>query len=399
MFRLRAVDKVRPLYNPFVMAIEKNRASGDPKGLRRFLFVGVAVALGVAVGLALIEFGVGAYINYVSSREQMDPGFLVFEPELGWQMAPNWNGRHRHHDFDVRYSTNSRGLRGRWPEPEAGTRRYVFVGDSFTFGLGANDDETFVQRLGGFDPASVYLNAGVAGYSTDQEYLFLQRHLREWRADEVIVVVYLANDLLDNNLRYPLQASMGKPLFIVDGGESGLRLTNVPVPLEPKPPEEQNRTLATMVLGEDGARKQASSWRSRWQLARILGFSESAGSTDLAGMPGRLADPVDLFVRLTQNIRQLCMEGDVRLRLILMPGRSYIELPNSLSAHYQDFVRGAILARQADLGVRVIDLASALRDERKKGEKNLFHPNEGHLTARGHQVVADVLRSRLSAAQ
>lgn len=356
------------------------------------MFMGFAVAIGIVFGLALLEFCAGSYAAYISSREQMDSGFLVFDPDLGWQMAPGWGGRHRHYDFDVRYSTNSRGLRGPWPEAAGESRRYVFLGDSFTFGLGVNDDETFVQRLGTANPATTYLNAGVAGYSTDQEYLYLKRHLAEWRASDIALVVYLANDLLDDTLSYPLQANMGKPLFVADGG--GLRLTNVPVPLRPKPPEEQIRTLSTMVLGEDEAQKQTASWRSRWQLARILGFSEAAAGKAISSMPERLAYPLDLFVKLAQNIRQLCDENHVKLSLVLMPGRSYVEQPDSLSAQYQDFLRQAILARQADLGVPMTDLAVLLRAERGKGQKHLFHPHEGHLTAAGHQVVADLLRKR-----
>src|SRR5262249_8326325 len=161
-----------------------------------------------------------------------------------WRMQRNWSGRHRHHDFDVRYTTNDRGLRGPWPEAgnsPTGTRRYVFVGDSFTFGLGVNDNDTFVQQLNRDGGDAVYRNAGIAGYSTDQEYLFLKEELPSWQAGTVALVVYLVNDLLDNTLRYPLQAMMAKPLFTLESGE--LKLANVPVPLQPKPAEEQRRSL------------------------------------------------------------------------------------------------------------------------------------------------------------
>jgi lysophospholipase L1-like esterase len=353
------------------------------------VFMLLALLLGILGGLALLEIGMRYYAAYVRSQEQMDPGLLVYDPQLGWLMARNWSGRHRHHDFDVRYTTNDQGLRGPWPEPQ-GQPRYAFVGDSFTFGLGVNDDETFVKRLEDADPSTIYLNAGIAGFSTDQEYLYLKERLAGWRLDKMAVVVFLANDLLDNALRFPLQAQMAKPLFQLESGE--LRLTNVPVPVQSKPAEEQRRTLGTLVLGEEGSQRQESSWRNQWQLTRSLGLAEAADAVALEEMPQRLGYPMKLFVRLIQEIHKLCEENHVSVSVILMPGRSYVDLPISLSARFQDAVRQDIVARQAELGVPVIDLALPLLQVKQKTGLPLFHPNEGHLTAAGHRVVAELLR-------
>jgi len=323
----------------------------------------------------------------------MDPGFLIYDSQFGWQMAPNWKGRHRHYDFDVHYTTNFSGLRGPWPEPTPGRPRYAFLGDSFTFGLGVNDDETFVQRLSKAEPFNVYLNAGVAGYSTDQEYLYLKQRILEWRLNGVALVVYLANDLLDNTLQFPLQAEMGKPLFVLESQK--LRLTNVPVPVRPKPPEEHHRTLGTMILGEAAAREQSASWRSQWQLAQRLGVEARPSDETLARIPDRLSSAVDLFLSVTQEMRRVCEQNQVTLKLILMPGRSYVELPDSVSAGFQDYMRQTILARQSSMGVPVLDLATALREQYRQNGKRLFHPNEGHLTALGHEVVSQLLRDTI----
>src|SRR5262245_38458259 len=279
--------------------------SGPTSTSRLLAYKLIALLIGITGGLALSEIGMRYYVRYVGSQERIDPGFLVFDSKLGCRMQRNWSGQHRHHDFDVRYTTNDRGLRGPWPEAGESSNaanRYVFVGDSFTFGLGVNDNDTFVQLLNRDGAGALYLNAGMAGYSTDQEYLFLKEELPSWHAGKVFMVVYLVNDLLDNTLRYPLQAVMAKPLFTLESGE--LKLTNVPVPLQPKPPDDQRRTLGTMVLGEDLAREQDRSWRNQWQLARILGFSEDATDQALAEIPQHLAYPVDLFVRLARTIKQ-----------------------------------------------------------------------------------------------
>jgi lysophospholipase L1-like esterase len=356
---------------------------------RQVVHACITVLIGTLLGAAAVEFGLRYYTRYVQSQEQMTPGMLVYDPQLGWRMAANWQGRHVHFDFDVRYSTNDRGLRGaNWPRP-TGSERIAVLGDSFTFGLGVNDDETFVQLLNAGGSGATYLNVGIAGYSTDQQLLYLRDRLATWQVDQLVLVVYLANDLLDNRLRFPLQAEMGKPLFLT--GPSGLQLTNVADPTGPKPPEERARTLATEVLG----RELPGTWRNQWQITRSLGLTESAEPELLAGMAGRLAEPVDLFVQLVAGIRSLCTANNVGLRLVLMPGRSHVEMPSSLSAAFQDELRRQIIARHEDLGTPPIDLASRLRERFAATGEHLFFPNEGHLNPAGHRAVAQLLRKAL----
>jgi lysophospholipase L1-like esterase len=353
---------------------------------RRISFAFFAALFGVAVSLVLVETALRFYAGYVQSRERMAPGFLVYDPTLGWRMAARWSGRHVHYDFDAQYTTNAQGLRGtEWLDPAIGNRRIAFLGDSFTFGLGVNDDETFVARLQSGDGEATYLNAGIAGYSTDQQLLYLRDHLASWDLDGLVLVVYLANDLLDNELRFPLQAQMGKPLFVK--GSAGIELRNVPVPQVSKPPEEQARTLAVAVFGQEIPR----SWRNKWQLTRTLGLAETTDPELLTGMPARLAAPIDLFVQLVAAIQELCAINDVSLSIVLMPGRSFVELPESLSAIFQEASRSAILERQVDLGVPVIDLASQLREHYAMTGEQLFFPNEGHLNPAGHAIVAELL--------
>jgi lysophospholipase L1-like esterase len=358
---------------------------------RSFLFASIVVLIAAIASLAVAEISLRYYAGYVQAQEQMDPGFLVYDDLLGWRMAPDWSGRHVHYDFDARYTTNSAGLRGAgWPGPVASVgERVVFLGDSFTFGLGVNDDETFVQVLQAADSDNTYFNAGIAGYSTDQQLLYLSDRLDSWRIDRLVLVVYLANDLLDNELSYPLQATMGKPLF--RAGPTGIKLTNVPVPRVPKPPEVQAYTLTTAVLGSEMPR----SWRNNdWQLTRVLALSGTPGPELLAGMPERLAGPLNLFTRLATGIRELCAAHDVALSIVLMPGRSFVETPGSLSAQYQDYLRQEILAREEELGVPVIDLAMLLREQDAASSERLFFPNEGHLNRAGHQTVAELLETR-----
>jgi len=101
-------------------------------------------------------------------------------------------------DNGVPFVINSLGLRGREVERRkpAGTYRILGIGDSFTLGAGVRDDDTFLRRLesslnaGGARRYEV-LNAGVEGYNTRDEVLYLERQWLALDPDLVLIGFYL----------------------------------------------------------------------------------------------------------------------------------------------------------------------------------------------------------------
>jgi hypothetical protein len=129
------------------------------------LFISLLVSLGAIEGFLQYQD------HQIAQSDKMDPGLIFYDPELGWQLAPHWSGSHQHYDFNVDYHINYTGLRAD-PQEAQSKPRVAVLGDSFTFGIGVDDTETFVSLLNADEelPGS-YVNLGVPGYSTDQEYL------------------------------------------------------------------------------------------------------------------------------------------------------------------------------------------------------------------------------------
>jgi hypothetical protein len=125
----------------------------------------------LAFSLLVAEYILDWNQSRISSSEQMSPGLITYDNELGWRLNPNWQGSHEHYDYSVRYTTNHLGFRGQFErDRKHGVRtRYAMLGDSFTFGLGVEDKNTFTVELNDMDSSNEYLNLGVPGYSTDQE--------------------------------------------------------------------------------------------------------------------------------------------------------------------------------------------------------------------------------------
>jgi len=123
---------------------------------------------------------------------------------LGWSHRPDWETVHETGDFHVTVRTDDRGLR-RTPRPEAPETsgyRILVLGDSFAFGWGVEDAETFAVELakGLESPAGAshveVLNAGVAGWSADHYGLFLKARGFDLEPD-LVLVVPSENDLSD----------------------------------------------------------------------------------------------------------------------------------------------------------------------------------------------------------
>ncbi len=121
---------------------------------------------------------------------------------LSYGLRPGWSGIHENTDFRVGVRVNALGMRGAEPPSEKapGARRILVLGDSFAFGWGVGDDETFPARLEARgrrtgDPLAVF-DAAVPGYAADQHWIFL-RERGFALAPDLIVLALCQNDAED----------------------------------------------------------------------------------------------------------------------------------------------------------------------------------------------------------
>lgn len=105
-----------------------------------------------------------------------------------------------------RVRTNSHGMRGEEisVEKPEGVFRIAVLGDSFVFGWGVEEEESFVSLIGkrltelsGDDVRVQMLNFGVPGYSTFQEVAAYEEFGRKFKPDVVLVYV------VDNDFGFP----------------------------------------------------------------------------------------------------------------------------------------------------------------------------------------------------
>ncbi len=362
---------------------------------KALFFCGIILVLVLCVGM----LGGELYLRYrqkmIAQSNSIEEGMVAYDQSLGWRLVPGWSGRHTHYDFEVQYTINPYGFRGKFNLKKKRTgRRYAVVGDSFTFSFGVKDNETFVDILNRQNTSpDTLLNFGVPGFSTDQEFLLIKERVFYFEPQVIIVVVYLGNDLFDNQRAFPLQADNAKPYFELIS--DGLRLKNAPVPRRTKPQSESQKDLRTIVLGEGfNPEKLIEKFIRRWLLMRLI-REAVFGESKKIQFGDRLTPALRLFYAIIAEMHRLCLEKHIELKLVLMPGKSFIERPGSISEQFQNHLRERIWKNRKRIGIEVIDLAKMMRTRYQKESRKWFYSHEGHLNPAGHRVVADILASAL----
>jgi len=134
---------------------------------------------------------------YIYPADYFD-NFIVEDDELGYKLANNFKGFYKQ-DFELLFSTNSKGLRDRefTSFPDEGTKRVLAIGDSWTFGGGVKLFQTWPKQLEKIlekkGIKSEVINTGVNGYSTRIYYRVLKKFYNLYHSDIVIVLVF-SND-------------------------------------------------------------------------------------------------------------------------------------------------------------------------------------------------------------
>ena len=141
-------------------------------------FAGVLLSIGLVVSLCAVEVAVRVAGSVVKPTTWTDRPYAFFLP------------------------SDSHSLQDADPHPKApGVFRVAVVGDSFTFGTGVDDDETWEAVLASGlvargAPVEI-LNAGVPGYGFDQVFRAAQSWSAKLRPDLVLVGLHctdLASD-------------------------------------------------------------------------------------------------------------------------------------------------------------------------------------------------------------
>lgn len=220
---------------------------------RRVVWIGrltiVLLTVGMVLGvleLSLRLFGPILPGNYTSGA------YLERHPVYGFFHVRGYDGWQHSGEYFARVHFNQLGLRDprdRYEKPP-GTFRILLLGDSFMEAVQVEQQQTTAAvlearlRAARPDLNVEVINAGVAGWGTGIEGLYLDREGYRFEPDLVLVSFFIGNDLHDNYYKLQLAGDdlkqAVKPYF-------GLGKDGVVVQRDPPPPPPAPTGLAPVL--------------------------------------------------------------------------------------------------------------------------------------------------------
>lgn len=363
-----------------------------------FAFRFVAILVGVTLSLAILELGLK--ISNVWIGRHSDTMFQVIEYDdfLGWRMKPNVVAKVDLVDVeDITVRSNSSGFwDSEFPIEKSPARcRVMFLGDSFTWGMGVREEERFSNLVAAIHPGWECLNMGIPGYGTDQSLLVWERYASVYEPNWVVLTVF-QNDYSDN--MFVVRNGRRKPYFVLmKSGELNLRESPVPeddfwsngiynqpaqpyYPLLPNGTEKRSRLVHWLAKNSDVVRLLYTYTRSP------LGLAPAGTVRTPFTAASNLTPLQELQIELEQALlERLAKEADaVGVRFVVV-------LAGEPVPQFQ--MQEQLLVKA---GIEVIDATTqVLEGKLPPGDKQVYHPYSRHWTPAAHRAVAVCIADRI----
>lgn len=126
------------------------------------------------------------------------PRYIYVSDEYtGFRLRSNFSKKFKTLDFAVSYNITEQGFRDtRVFQKEKSNFRIIGLGDSYTFGIGVEVQDTYLKLLENKDTIDV-INTGTSGYGTIHQLNLLKYHLKDYEYD-LVILLFCDNDPIDN---------------------------------------------------------------------------------------------------------------------------------------------------------------------------------------------------------
>lgn len=308
-------------------------------------------------------------------------------PIYSWAPRPGISGRHVTMEYDYTFSHTLQGLRGgklfSTAPPVTSLKRILFLGDSFTYGIGSGDDEIFFERINNALPAVEAINTGANGYGQRQQLAILDTLGASLKPD-LVIIMFFWNDIEDN-----LNEDM--PSFSIDNDGNLIR-TDISIP------DDFDPLALRKLKTEEEARE---SWFRRTYLYKLFKEGIRGFRHSLFGVRERKIQTMnqknigwDKTYELLQMMQQRCREIGARMIIASIPDYELVS-PDQGALKGQDMLNIAVetklLELTAKLQIPYLDLLPELKTRQAGLSTPLYYHTDRHLTPAGNNEVAEIL--------
>jgi hypothetical protein len=315
-------------------------------------------------------------------RHHSNAGIFVFDPILGWTIAPNREGIGASGEL---LFSSAEGARARYRGEiikSPSKANIALIGDSYVFGSDVNFEDTWAYHLEQSLRSDVrVLNFGVPGYGVDQAYLRYVHHVRDLQP-RIAILALISHDVLRTSMVYyavgfPSAVAPGpKPRFILR--DEQLKLINTPLPLPGAVYKIKSIEQLPYIVYDSAYRP--SDWQSHWyDFLYLFRFLASVSFHDVPSTETVLLNGAIL----KSFVRDAISNGTLPL-IVYLP--SYSELGDGTKSISKTRSLGVAVLEEAKVDfVDLTDCVGAIEERRRFTEG-------WHYTTHTNAILADCLR-------
>lgn len=353
---------------------------------RRPGFALFTLALALALGLAGLELGLRVFWDGFYVKESH--AWAAYHPWRGWQNRPNARVDYGEPEFSIVVEHNSWGFRSPavTPEKPDDVFRVLALGDSMTYGIGVEQDQTFSAVLQSLDPRLEVINTGVNGYGTSQELLLLREDGLQFQPD-LVLLAFFWNDVENSYTRDFPDFSLADGALVYP--EPRPEIANVAA----EPPAPRKR-LSRALRFSYAYRFLSDRIKVVRHMAKdALGVLEDEADLSAEERPAAW----ELEFALLREIDRLARENGARTLIAVIPDQVQIE-PDSPVVGFgpEDYdVQGRLREFGERHGIAVLDLAPALHAAYQQAGEPIYYKYDRHLKPPGQAVVARAIYAEI----
>ncbi len=358
--------------------------------------------LGLGLGLALVVGEVMVRLVAPQAVWHWRPAPFVSDTEGDFRLRPGLMSRSWNRvEFDHEVRVNAMGMRGEEPREAKSGCRMLAIGDSFTFGVGVEEDEVFHQvaarRVKELGTDAEAWNGGIPAIEVPRAVRWLERHGLAIEPDLVLLSIFLGNDLQDASSDFAWAVINGR--LAIAGARGGLGEWLY----------QRSHLLVFLKKSSllQGLRKRlggAEPWSLRSAREGFAIYSE--------GLSPAVQEGLERTEAALGRLRQLAGERGFRVAVVLIPSILQVDGVRWEGALEQLGVEPALQDRRRpnrlvqDIlgrhGIPFLDLTDSFTAGTEAGEE-LYFPIDRHWTVDGHRragvEVAEQLLDALALCQ
>lgn len=321
---------------------------------------------------------------------------FMTDPRIGHRLRPGAETRFKTAGYETDIAINRAGVRDDELGPKRpDERRIAVLGDSIVLAVQVPLRETFCKRLeerlnqtatsGGIRYRVI--NAGVQGYGPVEDYLFFKHVVMPLEPDLVLIGLYVGNDAIEAAQNAGRLAADGERVAASTARETAYAWARRIV----------RRSMVLQIL--------------RLRVITLLDHFGRAPEiapplrTNLPTPPPEVVDGLAVTRDCVSRIADLAATRGAQTAVLLLPARFQIDdedfgyLQEQVRAAGDTLLRDKSSERFAEalrgLRVPIMDARPPLRAAAQGGR--VYFADTAHLTARGHQALADAIAPFLAA--